>query len=81
MGWGVAAVAAFILVGCSKVNQESYDKLSIGMAYSEVTTVLGEPSTCESVLSAKSCRWGDQKSHIDLKIVADKVVFKSSEGL
>ncbi len=76
----VAAMLA--LWGCSsKINQENYRKIKIGMSYEEVAVILGEPVACESVLGAKSCDWGDEKRNINIKFVADNVVFRSAEGL
>jgi len=39
-------LAAIILIafGCSKVNQDNYDNLSLGMDYEEVIKILGQPS-------------------------------------
>ena len=69
------------LLGCSKLTQENYDKLSVGMDYGAVVALLGEPDECKSVLNAKNCTWGDASKNITIKIVADKVVFLSSTGL
>ena len=74
----LAILAAF---GCSKLSQENYDKLSVGMDYQEVIELLGNPDECKSVLNAKNCIWGDSSKNITIKIVADKVVFLSSTGL
>ena len=74
---------AIILIafGCSKVTQDNYDKLSVGMDHGEVIKILGEPNGCQSILNTKSCTWGDTSKRITLKLVANKVVFLSSEGL
>ena len=74
----LAILAAF---GCSKLSQENYDKLSVGMDYQEAVEILGDPDECKSVLNAKNCIWGDSSKNITIKIVADKVVFLSSTGL
>ena len=74
----LAILAAF---GCSKLSQENYDNLSVGMDYQEVIELLGDPDECKSVLNAKNCIWGDSSKNITIKIVADKVVFLSSTGL
>ena len=67
--------------GCSRVTQENYDKLSVGMDYEEVVKILGQPSECKSILNAKNCTWGDSSKRIAVKLIANKVVFLSSEGL
>ena len=68
-------------LGCSRVTQENYDKLSVGMDYAEVVKILGEPSECKSILNAKNCTWGDSSKRITVKLIANKVVFLTSEGL
>jgi len=74
-------LAILAVFGCSKLNQENYDRLSVGMEYQEVIELLGNPDECKSVLNAKNCIWGDSSKNITIKIIADKVVFLSSTGL
>jgi hypothetical protein len=71
----------FILLGCSKINQENYDKLEVGLGYEEVLKILGKPDNCESVLNMKNCIWKESSKTIKIVIVADKVVLLSSQGL
>jgi hypothetical protein len=76
----IAALA--ILGGCgSKINKENYDKIEIGMTYDEVVSILGAPVQSKSILGTKSCDWGDQSRSVNIKFLADKVVFRSAEGL
>ncbi len=70
------------LWGCSsKVNQDNYKKIKIGMSYEEVTAILGEPVTCESILGIQNCDWGDETRAINIKFAADNVVFRTAKGL
>jgi len=69
------------LAGCSKITSENYAKLQTGMPYAEVTTILGSPQSCDDTLGFKSCTWGDDKSHVKAKFVADKLVLHSAENL
>jgi hypothetical protein len=69
------------LVGCGSVNQESYDKLSVGMDYSEVTDVVGSPDSCKETLGTKRCVWGDDSKHIKISFIADKATLFSNKGL
>jgi hypothetical protein len=69
------------LVGCSKVNKENYDKVKVGMDYSEVIEVVGDPDKCKETLGTKSCVWGDDSKNIKVSFVADKVLLPSSNGL
>ena len=76
------AVSMLALWGCSsKINQENYRKIEIGMSYDEVAAILGKPVQCESVLGAQSCDWGDDDRLISVKFVADNVVYRSAKGL
>ena len=78
----IVLVCAFLqLTACSKMTQENYDRLKVGMEYSQAVSLLGEPQECNAVLNAKNCTWGDDKRSIQAKIVADKVVWLSSKGL
>jgi len=77
---GVLALL-LLLAGCSKVTQENYAKIQVGMRYADVVAILGEPARCDSVLSATYCMWGSAKRSIDVSFVADKVVFLKSSGL
>lgn len=70
-----------ILLGCSKINQENYDKLKVGMDYDEVLEILGKPDNCESILNMKNCIWEESSKSITIKIITDKVVFLSSHGI
>lgn len=67
--------------GCSKLTQQNYAKLKVGMEYKEVTGILGDTAACDAAIKAKSCTWGDQKKNITVNFVADKVVFMTCKGL
>jgi hypothetical protein len=69
------------LLGCSKVNKENYENITVGMEYGEVTEVVGDPDNCKEMLGAKSCTWGDNSKNIEVRFVADKVILPSSNGL
>ncbi len=77
----IAAISLLFFSGCSKVNQENYKKISLGMEYKAVTDILGDPGKCDDILKANSCTWGDKAKIINIKFIADKVVFFSSNGL
>lgn len=77
----ICLVPMFILLGCSKINKENYDKLKVGLEYDEVLKILDKPDNCESVLNMKNCIWEESSKTIKIIIVADKVVFLSSQGI
>ncbi|MFZ5798151.1 MAG: hypothetical protein ACYCYR_10750 [Desulfobulbaceae bacterium] len=84
---GLAATVAglllccLLLVACSRVTNENYRKIRVGMTYPEVVQLLGEPAKCDSLLTARSCTWGSKGKTIDIQFVADQVVLFSSKGL
>ena len=57
--------------GCSKVTMENYEKLEMGMEYSEVTALLGNPNSCTESIVVKSCIWGNETKNIKLINVND----------
>jgi len=69
------------LAACSRVTQENYQKLELGMDWQAVTELLGEPDHCKAVLNAKSCIWEDGERAITVRFIGDNVVLFSSEGL
>ena len=77
----ICLAPTLILLGCSKITQENYSKLKLGMDYNEVLEILGKPDTCETVLNIKNCIWEEPSKNIKIKIIADKVVFLSSQGI
>jgi hypothetical protein len=77
----VALMAVALVVGCSKINKENYDKIQMGMTYDEVEALLGTPDEAKDVMGTKSCVWGKAPQTISIKFIGDKVVFHSAEGL
>jgi len=73
--------ALLFTVGCSRVTQENYDKLKIGMEYNQVTALLGKPDNCTESMVSKSCTWGDNAKNIRVNFVAGKAVVFSGNGL
>ncbi|BCO27809.1 hypothetical protein MIZ03_2700 [Rhodoferax lithotrophicus] len=78
----IALVALWIaLAGCSKITAENYAKLQTGMPQTEVNAILGKPDSCDDVLGFKSCRWGDDKSNVTVRFVADKLVLHEAVNI
>ena len=48
-----------VMLGCSKITLENYNKISMGMSYDEVTQLIGSPDTCDDVMGVRNCLWGD----------------------
>ncbi len=74
-------VSACLLASCSKVTAENYAKVKSGMEYKEVISILGNPASCDDVIGFKSCKWGDEKSHITVRFAGDAVIMSSAGNL
>jgi hypothetical protein len=70
-----------VMLGCSKVTLENYNKISVGMSYDEVTQLIGPPNECDDVMGVRNCLWGDEKRSINVSFVGSKVLLFSSSNL
>lgn len=77
----LACTALLLATGCSKLTQDNYEKIEAGMTYDEVTHVIGEPTSCDSMFTIKQCQWKSGKKIIDIKLLNNKVVIFSAENL
>ena len=79
----ISSLAVMVLfgAGCSKLTKQNYDKIKVGMEYTEVTGILGTTASCDAAMGAKSCTWGDEQKNITVKFVAGKVVFMTCRGI
>ena len=74
-------VFGMIFLGCSKLNQENYEKIQMGMEYEQVVDIIGDPDKCDAALGTKNCVWGDDEKHINITFIGDMVAFPSMKGL
>lgn len=78
----ILAVATLVLLAaCGKLNKENYQQIEVGMDYSEIESLLGNPAECDETLGMKQCVWGGDEKNISVKFVADKVTIYSQKGL
>ena len=77
----IAAAILLLVVGCSKLNKENYDKISMGMSYDEVISILGDADECSGAVGVENCTWGDQDTYIKINFVGKKAVLFSAKGL
>lgn len=78
----ILSAALLALSGCSKMTQENFDKLEMGMSLSEVETHIGTHSDCSSTLGAQSCLWGSENgSYVKVRFVAGAAVTFESDNL
>lgn len=76
-----AAILALTFTACSKVTHENYQKVKAGMSYDEVKDILGSPDKCSDAMGMKSCVWGDEKRHITIGFLGDKVALTAAENI
>lgn len=69
------------LLACSKLTQENYNKITMGMAYEEVVAVLGAPAKCDDVMGVRSCNWGNDTRSVNVNFMGGKVLLYSSSNL
>jgi len=72
---------SFFAEGCSKITNENYEKLEMGMDYSEVIGLLGNPNSCTESIGVKSCIWGNDTKNIKVNFLGDQIVVISNNGL
>lgn len=77
----MALLISVVLFGCSKLNQENYDKIKIEMDYQQVIYIIGNPDKCDAAMGVKNCVWGNENKNITIKFIADNVVVPSMKGL
>ncbi len=78
----LAVAALFVLSGCSKLNQENYEKLEMGMSRAEVEQILGKAQSCDRSVGVEVCLWGDEQSkYIKVRFMANNAATFSHQGL
>ena len=73
--------SSIFLLDCSKLTQENYEKIKLGMKYEEVVDILGQAQECDSSIGVTNCRWESNGKYIKIQFIADKVVLFSAKGL
>ncbi len=71
------------LAGCSNsaLTAANYDKLKVGMTYSEVKNMFGAPASCQDFMGIKNCTWGNEERYVKVGFVSEQVVLFSGENL
>ena len=70
-----------VLLACSKMTLEHYNKIDAGMSYEEVTDLIGRPAKCDDLMGLRNCTWGDDKQSVNVSFVGGKVLLFSSHNL
>jgi hypothetical protein len=77
----ITLTALLLVAGCSKVTQENYDKISMGMNYDAVISILGDADECSGAMGIENCTWGGGDKQIKVNFVGKKVALFSAKGL
>lgn len=77
----LAAGLLLMLLGCSKLTLENYNKIEPGMHFDEVTKLIGQPEKCDDLMGVRNCTWGDDKRSINVTFAGSKVLLFSSSNL
>ncbi|MDO6692515.1 DUF3862 domain-containing protein [Aliiglaciecola sp. 3_MG-2023] len=73
---------SILLVGCSKVTLENYDRVEMGMVKSDVEMILGKADNCEEVIGTYSCIWGnEEEKYIKVSFIMDRAAIITKKGL
>lgn len=71
---------AFVLGACSRVSEENFAKVRVGMSEQEVAGILGSPSESDSVnilgVSGTAWRWKSGNTVASVQFVNGKVAAK-----
>ena len=69
-----------LLIACSRVTEDNYNRIESGMEEATVIKILGEPDESSSIgigsLSGKSSVWDDGKARISIQFFNSKVKLK-----
>ncbi|MFA5170109.1 MAG: hypothetical protein WC426_00975 [Sulfuriferula sp.] len=77
-----ALLPVLLLWGCnSQLTLENYNKITMGMSYTEVTTLIGKPEKCDDIMGIRTCHWGDDKGGVNVSFAANKAMLFSAENL
>lgn len=76
----LALIAA--LSACSQVTAENYNKIRVGQSFEEVQGLIGKPTSCDDVMTAKNCTWGKEGgARVNVTFAGNKVVLFGSQNL
>ncbi len=70
-----------MLIGCSKLTMENFEKIKTGSEYGEVVKILGKPDNCSEALLVRNCVWGSEQKNISVSFVGEKVILFTSKNI
>jgi len=83
--WCLVLAALAVFSACSmkpsKVTQENYDQLKIGMKLEQVVAIMGPPKHSSPKFGIEQFTWADGDRHIHAKFAAGRAVYYSCKNL
>jgi hypothetical protein len=76
----MATSLLLVVLGCSKLTLDNYNKITTGMTYEEVTQLIGSPDECDDVMGVR-LRSGATKRSVNVSFLGGKVLLFSSSNL
>ena len=77
----ILSSSLFLLIACSKISQDNYQKIQPNMTMQEVIAILGEPTHTENIsiagISGASAVWQDSNGEIAIQFLNDRVTVKT----
>lgn len=71
---------AVVLLGCTKITEQNYNRIEVGMDEGQVNLILGPPTKSDSVnffgANATTSVWNTQNTEITILFINHKVVIK-----
>ena len=76
-----ALAMSLLIIACSKLTQENFSKIKLGMTMQQVTSILGEPTNVEKIniagISGTSATWQNDEAQIDIQFLNEQVTVKA----
>lgn len=71
---------SLLITSCSRITQSNFDKIKPNMTLEEVVTILGEPTSSDSVniagISGTSAVWKSSNAEINIQFLNNRVTIK-----
>lgn len=75
------ALLCMLVLACSKLSQQNFDKIQTNMTMKEVIAIIGQPTSSESInvagISGTSAVWKNKDAEIDIQFLNDRVAVKA----
>lgn len=70
-----------MLLACSQLTEENFEKVKLGMTLQQVTSILGKPSITEKInvtgISGIAATWKDDYGQVDIQFLNERVAVKA----